>query len=73
MKKMIAPCGIDCCQCSLFIATKNNSKAEAIKAAKQWADKFDEDKVWCDGCLVDGRKWQHCAECEIREKSLGGL
>ena len=43
---------------------------KAAKTAAMWSKQFQievtVDDVWCDGCLVEGKKCAHCARCEIR-------
>jgi hypothetical protein len=69
-EKMIAYCGITCTDCHGYIATKTNDHELAEKTAKLWSEQFNIDvkvtDVWCDGCLVGGKKCSHCSECEIR-------
>lgn len=70
-EKMIANCGLICTDCGAYIATKNNDEKKALETAEEWSKAFHinvklED-VWCDGCLVEGKKCAHCYECEIRK------
>ena len=70
MEKMISFCGIVCTDCPARIATVENDVAKAQALAKAWSKQFNAtvtvDNVWCDGCLVGGKKCGHCHECEIR-------
>ncbi|RLC46801.1 MAG: hypothetical protein DRH57_05360 [Candidatus Cloacimonadota bacterium] len=74
MEKMIAYCGIVCTDCPAYIATKTNSEVKAQETANMWSNqfgvKFVIDDVWCDGCLVEGRKCSHCADCKIRSCAI---
>lgn len=67
---MIAYCGITCTECPAFQATQAGDEQKARETAAIWSKQFgaevEVDDVWCDGCLVEGRKCAHCAECEIR-------
>ena len=67
---MIAYCGLTCTECPAYTATQSGDTALAQRTAEGWAQMFDApvtvDDVWCDGCLVEGRKCTHCGECEIR-------
>lgn len=68
--KMIAYCGLVCTGCPAYLATRADDRAAAEKVAAEWSTMFGADvkveHVWCDGCLVGGRKCAHCGECEIR-------
>ena len=72
---MIAYCGITCTKCEAYLATQINDVEQATKTAEMWAKAFNAsitiDDVWCDGCLVEGKKCSHCAECEIRACAMG--
>jgi hypothetical protein len=69
-EKMVAYCGLVCTECPAFLATKKDDLALAMKTAAEWSKAFGVDvkveHVWCDGCLVGGKKCAHCGECEIR-------
>ncbi len=67
---MISYCGITCTECPAYLATQANDPRKARETAEQWSRQFDTtitaDQVWCDGCIVGGKKCFHCGECEIR-------
>lgn len=68
--KMISYCGLVCTDCSAYIATLTGDEKKALETAEMWSKAYNikvklED-VWCDGCLVEGKKCAHCHECEIR-------
>jgi len=70
MSKMISCCGLVCTECPAYLATQANDENKARETAAMWSKMFSievkiED-VWCDGCLVEGKKCAHCGECEIR-------
>jgi len=69
-EKMISFCGLVCTECPAYLATQENDEAKAAEVAAQWSKEFKADirteHVWCDGCIVGGKKCAHCAECEIR-------
>lgn len=69
-KPMIAFCGLECTVCPAYLATQTSDLALAERTAKEWSEQFHVDvkveNVWCDGCLVGGKKCAHCLECEIR-------
>jgi hypothetical protein len=69
-EKMIAYCGLVCTECPGFLAARANDVALAQKTAAEWSAMFGHEvkveDVWCDGCLVGGKKCAHCGECQIR-------
>jgi len=68
--KMIAYCGLVCTECPGYLATQANDPVAAQKVAAEWSKAYHIDvkveHVWCDGCLVEGKKCAHCGECEVR-------
>jgi hypothetical protein len=70
METMIARCGLICTDCEAYRATRTMDHSTAQQVAEQWSKMFNAqvlvDHVWCDGCLVGGKKCAHCGECEIR-------
>ena len=75
MDKMIAFCGLVCTECPAYLATQANDENKAKETAEMWSRQFHTEvkveDVWCDGCLVKGKKCAHCAECEIRACGRG--
>jgi len=69
-ERMIAYCGLICTECPAYIATKEGDEKKAEETASQWSKDYGinvtTEDVWCDGCLVEGKKCSHCAECEVR-------
>ena len=69
-EKMIAYCGLVCTECPAYLATKTNDEKMAKETAEMWTKHYKVDvkveDVWCDGCLVEGKKCAHCGMCEIR-------
>ena len=71
MDRIIAYCGLICSDCPAYIATQANDQEALERVAAQWREEYNApqltvESVICDGCLGDGRKGSHCAECEIR-------
>jgi hypothetical protein len=70
MDKMIAYCGLVCTDCPAYLATVAGDEAKARETAELWSKQYGinvaVEDVWCDGCLVEGKKCAHCAQCEIR-------
>ncbi len=72
MNKMIAACGIDCAQCTAYIATINNDNELRAKTAAEWkvTHNFDftPEMINCHGCMAtDGVQIGHCSMCELRK------
>jgi hypothetical protein len=69
-EKMVAYCGLVCTECPGFLATRANDVELAKKTAAEWSKAFGVEvkveHVFCDGCLVGGKKCAHCGECEMR-------
>jgi hypothetical protein len=67
---LLGACGLRCDQCPARTATLTRDADLARRTAAEWSQaygvKVEPDDVWCDGCMVPGRKCAHCAECEIR-------
>ncbi len=71
-KPLIAACGLDCSQCEAYVATQANDLLALEAIAEKWrveyhAPGISADTILCDGCMVEGRKIGHCAECQIRQ------
>jgi hypothetical protein len=71
MTTLIAACGLDCDQCEAYIATQANDLLALEHVAAKWSKAFNAPgltalNVQCDGCMTEGRKLGHCAECNIR-------
>jgi hypothetical protein len=71
MKQLIACCGIDCEGCDAYVATIADDNSLREDTAKKWREMFDAsnitaDSINCTGCRLDGAKFSHCADCEIR-------
>lgn len=72
MEKIIAFCGLDCSECSAFIATKENNDAKRREIAKEWSKEFGHEfkpeEINCYGCLDStGPHINYCGVCEIRK------
>jgi hypothetical protein len=72
MDKIIAYCGLVCSDCPAYVATQADDRAALEQVAAQWREEFNApdltvESIICDGCLTDeGRKCNHCFECQIR-------
>ncbi len=86
MKEIIAPCGLACHTCPIFLATRAEKDEERLAMRREIArvcrekygiDYRPEDITDCDGCPADeGRLFPTCARCPIRacvrERRLDG-
>jgi len=71
MLDFIAPCGLDCAKCESYILTRANDLDGLTALAEKWVKEYNApgltaENVQCDGCMSEGRKIGHCAECQIR-------
>ncbi len=71
MNRIVAVCGLICSDCPAYIATQADDRAALERVAAEWRQAFNAPNITaesaiCDGCLTEGRKCSHCAECDIR-------
>lgn len=76
-KELLAPCGLYCGVCSIYIAHKENNtklKEALLPVYKSFAKSVDE--ISCTGCLSSGEVFPACQFCMIKkctsEKNLEG-
>jgi len=72
MDEIIGICGLVCTDCPAFKATQKDDDEERRRVAEMWTKEFGADikpeDVNCDGCVIeDGRHFNYCSKCEIRE------
>ncbi len=84
----IAPCGLYCGVCAIYIAHRDNNKnlrngwwgftREAVsgKGTLPNSENLSTEDIRCHGCLSDNA-FMHCKQCEIRdctkEKGYSGM
>ncbi len=70
METMLSPCGLDCLACPALIATRNNDMEALGRLVVEWERQFGfkgkPEDARCTGCLSEGVKIGHCAECAMR-------
>ena len=71
MKKLIACCGLNCETCDARIATVKNSDELRRATAETWSKMFNApgitfESINCTGCRMEGAKFSHCSECQVR-------
>ena len=71
MNPLTAYCGIDCETCEARIATIKDDNNLREELAKKWSEMFQAEipvaAINCNGCRMDGVKFSHCNNCEIRK------
>jgi hypothetical protein len=69
-EKLVAPCGLYCGACPMYLATqeKDEQKARAImKGFFAPNSKIALEDIQCDGCIGGGRTAMFCRKCNIRD------
>ena len=69
-KELLAPCGLYCGVCSIFIAHRDNNlkfKKRLMPVYKAFAKTVDD--IACTGCLSDGVVFPVCRSCPIKRCS----
>ena len=69
-KELLAPCGLYCGVCSIYIAHQNNNlkfKKRLMPVYKAFAKTVDD--IACTGCLSDGVVFPVCRSCPIKRCS----
>lgn len=76
-KELLAPCGLWCGVCSIYIAHRDNNtkfKEKLLPVYKAFAKNLDD--ISCTGCLSDGIVFPACRACRIKkccnEKNIDG-
>ena len=69
-KELLAPCGLYCGVCSIYIAHRDNNlkfKKALLPIYKAFAKSIDD--ISCTGCLSDGVVFPVCRSCPIKRCS----
>jgi hypothetical protein len=74
-EERIAPCGLDCAKCDMYIATKADNDEMRQTIADKWTQlfhyNFKKEDINCDGCLAGGRMGLYCRSmCKIKPCAL---
>ncbi|MHA1489170.1 MAG: DUF3795 domain-containing protein [Promethearchaeota archaeon] len=67
-KELLAPCGLYCGVCSIYIAHRDNNvkfKQALLPIYKAFAKNVDD--IACTGCLSDGIVFPVCRSCSIKK------
>ena len=68
-EKLVAPCGLYCGACPMYLATQENSQERLNAFAQQFSARKIQMKledVLCDGCIGGGRVAAFCQKCAMR-------
>ena len=68
-EKLVAPCGLYCGACPMYLATQENSQQRLNAFAQQFSAgkmQLKLEDVLCDGCIGGGRVASFCRRCAIR-------
>ncbi|MCB5248553.1 MAG: DUF3795 domain-containing protein [Candidatus Cloacimonadales bacterium] len=70
-ERLMAPCGLNCARCDMYLATAANDDEARQNIADKWSQlfgyPFKKEDINCDGCLSGGRMSIYCRDlCEIK-------
>ncbi|MHA1400649.1 MAG: DUF3795 domain-containing protein [Candidatus Heimdallarchaeaceae archaeon] len=68
--EIIAYCGLNCIECSAYIAKRTNDENLRKKTAKEWSSDdwpVKPEEINCDGCTSEGIHFTNCNYCEVRK------
>lgn len=71
IKSMTACCGLNCTECDVFLATKNNDDDQRKRVAEKWSREFNWNlrlsDINCEGCKKEnGQIFGFCNEYKVR-------
>lgn len=67
---LVAPCGLYCGACPMYLATRDKDEAKIKALLKQFSARDSSmtlADVQCDGCIGGGRVATFCRKCSMRE------
>ncbi|NLD39630.1 MAG: DUF3795 domain-containing protein [Desulfatiglans sp.] len=70
---LVAPCGLYCGACPMYIATQSKDKGKLDALVKQFSTgpmKLEKEDILCDGCIGNGRVASFCRDCAMRKCAL---
>ena len=73
-EKLVAPCGLYCGACPMYLATQENNQQRLNAFAQQFSAgkmQLKLEDVLCDGCIGGGRVASFCRRCAIRSCAEG--
>jgi len=70
MDILIGPCGVNCSECTTYIATQNDDNAYREATAQRMKEQYNievrAEDINCAGCLEPDQRIGYCAICKIR-------
>jgi hypothetical protein len=66
---LVAPCGLYCGACPMYLATQDKDGERFKALMKQFSGgnmQFKQEDLLCDGCIANGRVATFCRKCAIR-------
>jgi hypothetical protein len=69
-EKLVAPCGLYCGACPMYIATQEKDEQKAKVLLQRFSapnSKIAPEDLRCDGCIGGGRTAMFCRTCSIRD------
>ena len=73
-EKLVAPCGLYCGACPMYLATQENSEKRLESLMKQLSAgkmQMKREDLLCDGCIGGGRVASFCRMCAMRSCAEG--
>jgi hypothetical protein len=66
--ELLAPCGLYCGLCGIYVASRDNNQKLKEKLAEAYG--VTPEQIDCNGCLSD-KKFVYCQVCDIRTCVMG--
>ncbi len=67
-KELLAPCGLYCGVCSIYIADRdNNTKFKGVLKNLYTGIVESAEEIRCTGCRSEGILFKYCQDCQIRD------
>ncbi len=66
-KELLAPCGLYCGVCAVYIAYKTNNEKFKKALLKVYPNTKSVNDVKCTGCMSDGVIFGYCEYCQIKK------
>ena len=73
-EKLVAPCGLYCGACPMYLATQENSEKRLDSLMQQFSAgkmQMKREDLLCDGCIGGGRVASFCRRCAMRSCAEG--
>ena len=75
-EKLVAPCGLYCGACPMYLATQENNQQRLDSLMKQFSAgkmQMKLEDLLCDGCIGGGRVATFCRKCAMRSCAEGKI